>query len=89
MEQAGLIGLFDFIGYSAGLGSPQGGGFGMSVVEVFFMYHEQAIRQRAAMENARRIELMLRATEDAVYTKRYEEWKRNWSSTYTTLLVEL
>lgn len=89
-EQAGLIGLFDFIGYGAGLGSPQGGfGFSLNEFQMYFLYREQQQRLAKAEVNARRVERMLLAHDEAIYTKRYNEWRQNWASTYVTLLAEV
>lgn len=85
-----LYGLVDFAGYPVGYPAlPSGGGFGLSVVEVFFLYRDAARKQAEAEANVRRIELMLSDHEQAVYTKRYNEWRKNWAASYTTLLSEL
>ena len=89
-DQAGMIGLSDFTGLFAALGSPQGGfGFALSEFQIYFLYGQQRQRMREAEENARKVELMLTAYDQAIYTKRYNEWRRNWASTYTTLLAEV
>lgn len=91
MDQPGLIGLFDFVGYFAALGTPSrhGASFGLSIHDVFFMYREAEQRQRAAEQEVIKIHRILNAHAEAVYTKRYNEWLDSWASTYTVLLSEL